>query len=210
MIRWVSVLLILACAPPAPAQEQSAHLRELERCLTGSFSSAEQARQDTAYFDIRLHMVRIWPLRTDGVWLYVEQVMAGRDHTPYRQRVYHLTQPDDSTFRSDVFLLPGRERFAGAWQLPTPLEHLDPDSLIPRTGCSIFLRRTAACRFTGSTQAQLCPSELRGAAYATSEAVISDSFMISWDRGFDAGGNQVWGATRGGYVFRRISEPARE
>jgi hypothetical protein len=29
--------------------------------------------------------------------------------------------------------------------------------------------------------------------------------MISWDRGFDADGNQVWGAEGGGYVFHRMN-----
>jgi hypothetical protein len=212
MVRWV--WLVLACISSATwtgsAQHQSAHLGELARCLTGSFSSAEQARLDTSYFDIRLHVVPVWPLRTDGFWLYVEQAMAGREQKPYRQRVYHLTQTGDSTFQSAVFLLPGPERFIGAWKTGAPLGALTPDSLVPRTGCAILLRRTGPFRFAGSTDGRLCPSELRGAAHATSEAVIAESVMVSWDRGFDAAGNQVWGAAAGGYVFKKLSEPAPE
>jgi hypothetical protein len=33
--------------------------------------------------------------------------------------------------------------------------------------------------------------------------------MITWDRGFDAEGKQVWGATAGGYIFRRVDEVPR-
>jgi hypothetical protein len=29
--------------------------------------------------------------------------------------------------------------------------------------------------------------------------------MESWDRGFDAQGNQVWGATKGPYVFDKVA-----
>lgn len=42
--------------------------------MTGSFSSGAQAAADSSYFDVRLQMVRIWPHRNDGYWLYVEQV----------------------------------------------------------------------------------------------------------------------------------------
>jgi len=34
--------------------------------------------------------------------------------------------------------------------------------------------------------------------------------MVSWDRGVDAGGRQVWGAERGGYVFDRVERPPEE
>jgi hypothetical protein len=27
--------------------------------------------------------------------------------------------------------------------------------------------------------------------------------ILSWDRGFDANGNQVWGAEKGGYIFKK-------
>jgi len=40
--------------------------------MTGSFSSAAQAEADSAFFDIRLEMVRIRPDLTDATWLYVE------------------------------------------------------------------------------------------------------------------------------------------
>ena len=46
-------------------------------------------------------------------------------------------------------------------------------------------------------------SDLQGAAYAVSEAIISPQGLLTWDRGFDAAGKQVWGATKGGYDFVR-------
>jgi len=39
------------------------------------------------------------------------------------------------------------------------------------------------------------------------EVVITETQMVSWDRGFDAGGKQVWGAEKGGYVFKKLSSP---
>jgi hypothetical protein len=31
--------------------------------------------------------------------------------------------------------------------------------------------------------------------------VLGADRMVSWDRGWDATGAQVWGATKGGYIF---------
>jgi hypothetical protein len=172
--------------------------------LTGSFSSQEQAAADTNYFDIRLEMKRIWSERGDGYWFYVEQAAASKLERPYRQRVYHVTAQDDGSIRSDIYTLPNPLRFAGAWKLENPLADLTPDSLEIREGCAVILRKTADESFEGSTVGTGCASELRGASYATSEVRISPEQLLSWDRGFDVEGKQAWGATKGGYVFRKL------
>ncbi|MBK8230937.1 MAG: hypothetical protein IT349_04755 [Candidatus Eisenbacteria bacterium] len=70
----------------------------------------------------------------------------------------------------------------------------------------IHLRMPPAGGYAGSTIGLDCESDLRGAAYATSEVSITKGGIVSWDRGFDASGVQVWGAERGGYRFLRVSE----
>ncbi|HDR04273.1 MAG TPA: hypothetical protein ENN84_03365, partial [Candidatus Marinimicrobia bacterium] len=59
--------------------------------------------------------------------------------------------------------------------------------------------------FIGNTKARQCGGSLRGAAYATSEVTITPSRLISWDRGFNSEGEQLWGAVKGGYIFDKIS-----
>jgi hypothetical protein len=149
-------------------------------------------------------MVPIWIERTDGFWLYVEQAAAGRLEQPYRQRVYHLTQEDDSTFRSDVYTLSEPLRFTGAWRRSAPLIGLVPDSLTLRVGCSILMYPEGRDAFAGGTVGRGCESTLRGAHYATSEVRITATHIYSWDRGFDITDTQVWGALKGGYIFERV------
>jgi hypothetical protein len=201
--------LVLACAPPRGpvAGADDPELRRLAGWMIGSFSSAEQARADSDYFDIRLEMVRIWPERADAIWLYVEQAVAGHEGRPYRQRVYRLARAALDTLESAVFELKAPLRFAGAWRAPGTFDGLTPDSLERREGCAIRLTRRDGRTFAGATRGRECLSSLRGAAYATSEVVITPEGMTSWDRGFDAGGKQVWGAVAGGYRFRRINRP---
>ncbi|MFH1679619.1 MAG: chromophore lyase CpcT/CpeT [Candidatus Eisenbacteria bacterium] len=183
---------------------EDADLLALADWMTGSFGSGEQAEADSSFFDIRLHMARIWPGREDGFWLYVEQAIAEQEHRPYRQRVCKLHRIAPATLASTVYMLPGEERFVGAWRSSAPFDALAPDSLEIREGCSIYLTRVDPLAFRGETRGRECASTLRGAAYATSEATVTAEALVTWDRGFDEEGNQVWGPTGGGYVFKRL------
>lgn len=186
--------------PPPSAVRSSQRLADL---MTGSFSSAAQAAADKDFLEIVLHMSPIWTDRADGPWLYVEQAVASAPGRPYRQRVYRLVDLEAGAVRSDVYTLPGDAlRFAGAWTDGAKLAGLSPDQLTLRAGCSLTLRPVnAGASFVGTTEGTGCASDLRGAAYATSEATVTADRLISWDRGFDSAGRQVWGAVKGGYVF---------
>lgn len=176
--------------------------------LVGSFSSAQQAEADPEhYLDIRLHMTQIWTSRADGPWLYVEQAAASALERPYRQRVYRLASGPDGAVLSHIYMLPGDPlAYAGWWRTPASFDHaLTPTDLDERDGCAITMHvRGRDGAFVGGTTGRGCVSTLRGAAYATSEVEITADALITWDRGFDAEGAQVWGATEGGYVFRRM------
>lgn len=206
-------LALTACAPPGDlrgsqdeAYEDPA-IYQIAQVLEGTFSSARQARADSAYFDIRLRTIPIWPSRADGPWLYVEQAAAEAQDRPYRQRVYRIRQAGPGRYASEVYTLPGDPLgFAGAWQEAQPLGGLTPDSLTLRTGCTVFLQQTAPGVYAGGTEGTDCPSGLRGAAYATSAVTLRLERITSWDRGFDADGRQVWGAVAGPYVFDRIED----
>ncbi len=178
-------------------------VNELGNWMTGSFSSAAQAERDSEnYFDIRLETVRIWPERTDGIWLYVEQAAAGRLDKPYRQRVYRVHAQDEDTLASVVYTLPDDPlQYAGAWRTPAIFDDLTPDDLTIRTGCAIVLYKAPNGSYVGSTREKDCESELRGATYATSDVIITPAMLKSWDRGYNDRDEQVWGATEGPYEF---------
>lgn len=197
--RW----LLLLALPLTACQSQPDELSLLTDWMTGSFSSAAQSAGDPDYYDIRLHMVPIWPDVDGGPWLYVEQASATRPGQPYRQRIYRLGRTAEGGFASYVYTFAQPERFAGAWRDPAALDALSPDELDLRDGCAVYLRHGRDGSFTGGTRETDCASSLRGATYATSEVVIRSDRIESWDRGFDAAGTQVWGAEKGPYLFSR-------
>ena len=204
MFRFLGLLMLLlvGCASsrtavPTPHQQ----LEELTHWLTGYFSTDAQAKQDTSFFDIRLHMVPIWADRTDGKWLYVEQAEAVSLDKPYRQRINHLFLSADGRIHSQVYEMPAPLRFVGAWKDTSLLHRLNPDSLISRTGCVVLMQRDVIGVYRGSTPAETCLSSWRGASYTTTEVEVGKSYMLSWDRGWNKQGEQVWGSRMGGYRF---------
>lgn len=186
--------------PIALNAQRTRGLEELATTMAGSYTSAVQASEDSTYFNIELEMVRIWPKRKDGVWLYVEQASATSKEKPYRQRVYHVQEVNDSTFTSDILTIKSGEALFGAYKDPLLLEQLRMDSVGVLEGCTITLHKQGK-NYVGSTEGRKCSNAWGKATYATSEVTILPGLMVSWDRGYNDAGEQVWGAEKGGYRF---------
>jgi CpeT protein len=195
---------ILSCfifTPLLGVSQITKELRAVGRMMHGKFSSERQSKSDSAFFDIRLSILPIWTERSDAIWMYVEQAVSNKLDKPYRQRVYRITQLMDGSFESAVFTLKDPLRFAGKVEL---FESLNPDSLELRDGCSVFLKKIGKRSYEGATGYKTCPSDMRGAAYASSIVTLNSTMLLSWDRGFDRNDTQVWGAEKEGYKFLRV------
>jgi hypothetical protein len=130
----------------------------------------------------------------------VEQAMSTKLDKPYRQRVYHLQHPAKNTFTSDIYTLKDALSFAGLQEDKTKMDKLNFGVIDLKVGCTVTLKQQKNI-YLGGTDADKCPSDLRGAKYATTKIELKKGALISWDQGFDAAGKQVWGATQGGYIF---------
>jgi len=180
-------------------------LELLAEYLEGRFSSNEQEKMDSSYYGITLNMKRIWKNKSseEELWFYVEQAMSEKIEKPYRQRVYNIIRISDNVFESKVFELNDHDNYINEWKKETPLEDLVPEDLLIKEGCSVFLNLLGDDSFSGKTEGENCPSDIRGAKFMTSEVTISSDSFISWDRGFDKDGKQVWGAVKGPYIFKK-------
>ena len=203
-------LLVVALCGAAPKNARELGWDTLAQRLTGGFSSELQSRQDPDYLDLRCHVLPLWRHRTDFRWLYVERAVPGKPDAPYRQAVYRLG--DDPFARSGnpkrfdllAYAISDPARVAGASVDPAKLEGLTPADLVPRPGCSVALVEGREGDFNGGTHGRECPGDTPGVAYVTSDWTVGKETLQVWDRAFDTEGRQVWGATRGPYVFRRV------
>lgn len=177
-------------------------LDEYARIAPGSYTTAAQAKRDSRYDTVEAEVTRIWPERTDGVWVYQEQAIINRkDLTPtqakaqpYFQRVGWIHREKDGGLRRDNYVIKNAKAFVGRPQT------LKPDDLGP-AGCHNALDRVAEGYWTARTEQ--CPNGYKGAAGMRGVSVQTADTYANWDRGFSADGKQVWGPTDGGYIFKK-------
>lgn len=199
------LLLIVSYTTESSTKHQSdIELEELYALMQGTFNSAEQAAVDSAFFDITLHMYPIWEGKEH--FLYVEQSVSTMQKKPYRQRIYQLKRTSDSTITSYIHKIPNDSLWIGAWKTPASFNELKPADLISLKGCEVVLTTFGKKHYKGSTGEKSCESTLYGARYAHSTVEISEGKVYSWDRGLDDDGNHVWGAKKGGYIFKKLKE----
>jgi len=175
----------------------------LHSWMSGHFSSEQQSQADSDYFNISLRMIPIWEQSRHEFYLYVEQAMAAKMDSPYRQRVYHVFMEGDEII-SRIYSLPRPERFVGRNSNDVVFNQITADSLILKQGCDVRLKYDRVNKnFFGHTEEGTCPSDRSGASFTTSEVTLYEGRMVSWDRGWNKEKTQVWGAVKGGYDFRR-------
>lgn len=193
-------LLLAAAAGLDPALEDYA------ATVTGTFSSAAQHARDPGYDEVEARIVRIWPERTDGLWLYQEQAVLTRPDMdraaararPYFQFVARVVMLEPGVFRRDNYRIRDGARFAGARVAAlTPADLAEP-------GCHNRIERVAEGVYVGATES--CANAWRGAASLRSLSVATRDLYANWDRGFDAEGRRLWGPAAGGYRFARIAD----
>jgi len=196
--------LLSSCnATKLTQKSQVSDFEVLKNMMTGSFNSTAHAARDTNYYDITLHMYPIWEDDAQ-TWLYVEQTVTSMPDKPYRQRVYRLEQADKSTFKSYIYTFEDPKIFVGAWKDKSIFADMKPSEVMLKEGCEVVLKKQKDGSFSGKTGAQTCQSSLRGASFATSKVTVVPGKIVSWDQGWDDKGEQVWGATLGGYEFVKV------
>ena len=185
----------------ATQEKKSTDLEQLVAYMQGTYSSEKQSIDDKEYFNISLRMIPIW--KKKGHYLYVEQAMFEKQDSPYRVRIYKVSKRNDE-FISEIYTLKNEKEWIGKWKTPEAFDNLAETDIELKPGCEVILKKQPDGTFIGQTGEKTCPSELRGASYASSKVTVTPNQILSWDQGFDKDGKQVWGAVKGGYIFDKI------
>jgi hypothetical protein len=196
------ILCTFSCKNESVPPKEDAELKELFSLMQGSFNSEIQSQVDSSYYNISLHMYPIWEEK--GNFLYVEQALSSMQDKPYRQRIYEVTKASDSTFSSAVYTLKADSIWVGKWKNLKVFDSISMEDIAIKEGCEVILKSVNRNHFIGKTGDTTCVSTMRGASFARSEVEILEDKIISWDRGFDANGNYVWGAEKSGYIFNKL------
>jgi len=201
--RIFALALSVSAASTSLAQTPA---EELADVLTGSFTTREQCATE-GWGCVESELVRIWPERDDGVWLYQENAWLGDDpqsidpsakKKPYFQRILRLASDGEGRVLRTIYSLTEPAAVTGAYADTSRLNH----DMVGAASCSGPLERIA--RGYWVSDFPTCPSGLRGAVRTHSRSIHTPDSFANWDRGFDPQGKVVWGPASGGYVFKRV------
>lgn len=196
------MLTVALLAAAAAAATPDPLLADYARIAPGAYTSEAQHRADPRYDIVEAQVTRIWPERTDGIWLYQEQAIINRPGitpeaaraAPYFQRVARIARGPDGRIIRDNHVLTDPKAVVGRPEAITP-------AMLGPAGCHNVLERVATGHWTARTEA--CANGYKGAVEMRSMSVQTETVYANWDRGFDANGARVWGPADGGYIFVR-------
>ena len=185
----------------------AAHLVEsVVSHLVGIMDTTAQATTDHSAPKVRMTTCRINLLgKSDAIYLYQEQALVENLNQPYRQRFLAIRLGNTpGTVESQAYKITEPDKLVGICGQGPDLPRLSP-LLLGESLCSVYLKSKEK-GYVGITQAEGCPTNIRGAVKITNTIFLHQQGMDTWDRGFDAAGNQVWGAQDKPYEFRWIND----
>lgn len=193
--------LLLATADPV--------LEDYAKTAVGEFTSVAQHAADPRYDIVEARIVRIWPERTDAVWLYQEQAIVNVSGQtteqarakPYFQFVGRIAPLGDGSFRRDNYRLKEPAKWVGL-KAGDPRLSAISEADLAEPSCHNRIERVSAGHYTGRTES--CTNRYKGAAMMRSISVATSDSYANWDRGFSVDGKLVWGPADGGYIFKRV------
>ncbi|KAH1112319.1 hypothetical protein GLYMA_04G202400v4 [Glycine max] len=189
------------------------HAHFVSNSLTGEKYSKEQASRDPDnYFNIRMLTCPAAELVDGSKVLYFEQAFWRTPQKPFRQRLF-MVKPCPKELKCDVelstYAIRDMEEYKNFCDRPRD-QRPQPEEVIGDIAehlTTVHLKRCPRgkrCLYEGSTPPGGFPNSWQnGATYCTSElAILKNNEIHTWDRGYDDGGNQVWGQKEGPYEFK--------
>lgn len=177
--------------------------------LLKTYDSSAQSLYEPDYFDVTLKhcevdVTNVPDSESNSRFFLLEQAISTYIDRPYRVRLVKIKYDALSdTYLSMNFEPENPGKYAGVCRSGKKMTLAYSNFESPK--CIVSMKKVGN-DFIGGTPDGGCISTHNGASSFTSEVKITENSINSWDRGFDASGNQVWGARKGPYKFKEINE----
>jgi hypothetical protein len=185
-----------------------AQVREVASYLIGAMDTSTQAAIDRRAPDVRITTCPIRVGDTEALFLYQEQALSLTLNRPYRQRFLQIASTVDNRVESISYKPTHPEAWIGLCNQPN-VDRTVPLPELGETVCTLILQRNGE-GYVGTTPEEGCTANYRGAVRITNQVQLTQGTMETWDRGFDAQGQQVWGASDESYQYRDIDPTTQD
>ena len=188
---------------PATAIAATPTVEAVVSHLVGVMDTSAQAAANPDKANVRMTTCRVQMVDaadSNSVFLYQEQALGDRLNQPYRQRFLQISA-NGQTVVSQSYKPQNPQDWINSCNQSAP--QLVKSEDLGESVCSVYLKPLIAV-YVGNTPTSGCPANVRGAVKITNTIVLHADGMDTYDRGFDAAGNQVWGANDESYQFRWV------
>jgi CpeT protein len=212
-MKKLILLLLLPLSLFGQVKLSPTDMEEYVTRISGKFSTRFNQTIDSTKDDVMVRTI-VFQRYPDVIWLYTQQgeFLNGK-YYPYRQRVYAVEQMDEYYIKLTIYGFKNDADYYGVLDDTTSsltpqewLQNIPSDGLIVKDGCEITIWKDNLNAFRGSTTGKDCKGSFNGATYTTSEFVIYQHEVISWERGWDDKGNQKWGPKKTPYIYSKVEQ----
>jgi hypothetical protein len=195
MKKWVTIVFILI-SNSLLAQLKERDIERYVGRITGVFSTYEQHQRDST-FDNVVVITNLIRKDDEGVyWIYTEQGEF-LNYTPYRKRVYELKLVDGKILQNIYYI---KNEFSFSYLNASTITLND---VYLKDGCDIEIKKNDKNIYTGKTTDDKCIATFRGSTHTTTDFIVYQNEIRSWERGWDDNGIQKWGSTKGYYIYKK-------
>jgi CpeT protein len=182
------------------------NLRDYTKRITGVFSTEEQHISDSTFDNVRVYTKLIRKDINGIYWVYTEQGEF-KNYKPYRQRVYQLSIVDGKILQR-IYYIKNESNFS--YFNPKTIKSITINDIYIKPGCDLQITYVAypilKNVYGGTTNDTNCVATFRGSSYTTTDFKVYETAVHSWERGWDKNGKQVWGSSKGHYIYKKISK----
>ncbi len=197
------IIFIFGCEPK---KNLDLELQQFTNLFQGTFTSEEQAKNQSGYQDITLKNIQIWK-EAKGYWVYQELYLSNDPTKVYTQRVIEIKKSDSNSIMTTNYVITNQETYKNGWKNPSIFEQLTINHLKIKLGCNLYFKKKTSSIYHGKTDIGTCMSTIReNITYITSTIIIANDKITSWDRGYDSESKQVWGKIQEPYKYKRVKE----
>lgn len=180
-------------------------LMRLSHAMIGNFNNFKQAetirnkrleKEYTLGFTQNqvVHTRRVWPSRTDAIWIYSEVAMASMEESPLLQKLMSIHKISPDTLAMYTYTLPNAKKYIGEWKKPTEerFEALSPVGLERMSGCVVFLIETEKGSFESIDKGNWCQQQMGRVVKIREHVSYHPEQMTVRYEGVDAKGDYIW------------------
>jgi CpeT protein len=201
-MKKLLIILFVFLSINSFGQMNNKNLKEYVNRITGIFSTYEQHQQDSTFDNVVVYTKLIRRDKNNIYWVYTEQGEA-KNYVPYRQRVYQIALVEDY-IKLRIYYL--NDITKHSFFKPETIKNITLADIKLKPGCDLDIHPRYDKLYNGRTNDKKCIATFRGSTYTTTDFYVYEDAIHSWERGWNDKDEQVWGSTKGYYIYKKISK----